>query len=266
MNELGSFAYVINEIYAESYYTYGRELVFLRIYIVQKGDTLYKIAKRHHVQLDEVIKLNSHISNPDYIVPGMKIKLPNHSVKEESAKKEKKEWKEKERGEARSAERPLGSVSDMNGRGMGDRTGRVPLRHHTYHPHHTMHHGRGHERNHDREMHERHGMHERGVHDKHHEKHAHQDGKRPTGMKSYSDKQYRSHEQQRPQQQFYRPNYPHVHEQHRGAPHMNNHMPMGSLFDQPQQLHYCPCCMYHWQMQQYWRNQYYDHEPYKKNK
>ncbi|UAC47400.1 SafA/ExsA family spore coat assembly protein [Bacillus aquiflavi] len=48
----------------------------MKIHIVQKGDTLWKIAKKYGVNFEELKKVNSHLSNPDLIMPGMKIKVP----------------------------------------------------------------------------------------------------------------------------------------------------------------------------------------------
>ncbi|WP_462412361.1 SafA/ExsA family spore coat assembly protein [Neobacillus sp. Marseille-QA0830] len=48
----------------------------MKIHIVQKGDTLWKIAKKYGVNFEELKKLNSQLSNPDMIMPGMKIKVP----------------------------------------------------------------------------------------------------------------------------------------------------------------------------------------------
>ena len=50
--------------------------VRVKIHIVQKGDTLWKIAKKYGVNFEELKKLNSQLSNPDMIMPGMKIKVP----------------------------------------------------------------------------------------------------------------------------------------------------------------------------------------------
>ncbi|WP_050181244.1 LysM peptidoglycan-binding domain-containing protein [Domibacillus robiginosus] len=49
----------------------------MKIHIVQRGDTLWSIAEKHGVSFEEVQKLNAHLANPDMIVPGMKIKLPD---------------------------------------------------------------------------------------------------------------------------------------------------------------------------------------------
>lgn len=48
----------------------------MKIYTVQKGDTMYKIAKHHNITLDQLLKLNPDIKNPDQIMPGMKVKIP----------------------------------------------------------------------------------------------------------------------------------------------------------------------------------------------
>ncbi|GGH85811.1 morphogenetic protein associated with SpoVID [Pullulanibacillus pueri] len=49
----------------------------MKIYIVQLGDTLYKIAQKHNVTLEELKKINTQLSDPDKIKPGMKIKVPS---------------------------------------------------------------------------------------------------------------------------------------------------------------------------------------------
>ncbi|OLP65393.1 SpoIVD-associated factor A [Bacillus pumilus] len=52
----------------------------MKIHIVQKGDTLWKISKKYGVDFQELKKLNSQLSNPDLIMPGMKIKIPSSGV------------------------------------------------------------------------------------------------------------------------------------------------------------------------------------------
>ncbi|MGG1328534.1 spore coat assembly protein ExsA, partial [Bacillus tropicus] len=52
----------------------------MKIHIVQKGDTLWKIAKKYGVDFDTLKKTNTQLSNPDLIMPGMKIKVPSNSV------------------------------------------------------------------------------------------------------------------------------------------------------------------------------------------
>ncbi|WP_284139712.1 MULTISPECIES: SafA/ExsA family spore coat assembly protein [unclassified Virgibacillus] len=57
----------------------------MKIHIVQKGDTLWDIAHKYGVNFEELKQLNSQLSSPDMIMPGMKIKIPS------SAKTVKKE-------------------------------------------------------------------------------------------------------------------------------------------------------------------------------
>ncbi|MBM7701385.1 SafA/ExsA family spore coat assembly protein [Metabacillus iocasae] len=52
----------------------------MKIHIVQKGDTLWKIAQKYGVNFEELKKMNSQLSNPDMIMPGMKIKVPTSGV------------------------------------------------------------------------------------------------------------------------------------------------------------------------------------------
>jgi len=47
-------------------------------YVVQPGDTMFLIAQRYGVSLDELIKANPQIRNPDVIFPGEVIHIPTH--------------------------------------------------------------------------------------------------------------------------------------------------------------------------------------------
>ncbi|WP_425542375.1 SafA/ExsA family spore coat assembly protein [Lentibacillus halophilus] len=51
----------------------------LKIHIVQKGDTLWEIAKEYDVDFEQVKNMNPQLSSPDMIMPGMKIKIPGSS-------------------------------------------------------------------------------------------------------------------------------------------------------------------------------------------
>lgn len=51
----------------------------MKIHIVQKGDSLYEIAKSYGVSFEEIVKVNPQLSSPDMIMPGMKIKIPSDS-------------------------------------------------------------------------------------------------------------------------------------------------------------------------------------------
>ncbi|AIF45382.1 SafA/ExsA family spore coat assembly protein [Virgibacillus sp. SK37] len=63
----------------------------MKIHIVQKGDTLWEISKKYGVDFEEVKKLNSHLSSPDMIMPGMKIKIPSSSKTVKKTQMPKKE-------------------------------------------------------------------------------------------------------------------------------------------------------------------------------
>ncbi|PGM87054.1 peptigoglycan-binding protein LysM, partial [Bacillus cereus] len=52
----------------------------MKIHIVQKGETLWKISKKYGVDFETLKKTNTQLSNPDLIMPGMKIKVPSNSV------------------------------------------------------------------------------------------------------------------------------------------------------------------------------------------
>ncbi|WP_051330752.1 SafA/ExsA family spore coat assembly protein [Aneurinibacillus terranovensis] len=52
----------------------------MKIHIVKRGDTLWKIAKRYGVDFKTLLEANTHIKNPDKIMPGMKVKVPTEGV------------------------------------------------------------------------------------------------------------------------------------------------------------------------------------------
>ncbi|MEI3605821.1 SafA/ExsA family spore coat assembly protein [Pseudogracilibacillus sp. SE30717A] len=93
----------------------------MRIHIVQKGDTLFDIAKKYNVNFEDIVRLNSQLSSPDMIMPGMKIKIPSESKQVRSEMREPKQKEvrtpmasEEKSGRkelnARTAERPMGST------------------------------------------------------------------------------------------------------------------------------------------------------------
>ncbi|WP_202081099.1 SafA/ExsA family spore coat assembly protein [Caldalkalibacillus salinus] len=45
-------------------------------YIVQPGDTLWKISQRYQIGLSEIIEANDQIENPDLIYPGQRVNIP----------------------------------------------------------------------------------------------------------------------------------------------------------------------------------------------
>ncbi|BBI32550.1 LysM peptidoglycan-binding domain-containing protein [Cohnella abietis] len=51
----------------------------MKIHMVKQGDSLYSIAKKYNVSLEDIIKANPEISNPDVIDVGMKVKVPSQS-------------------------------------------------------------------------------------------------------------------------------------------------------------------------------------------
>lgn len=48
----------------------------LTVYIVQPTDTLFKIAKRFHVTVADILRVNPDIKDPNLILPGQKILIP----------------------------------------------------------------------------------------------------------------------------------------------------------------------------------------------
>src|SRR5690554_2960697 len=70
-------------------------IFLVEVHIVRKGDTLWKISRHYGISFDELKRVNAHLANPDYIVPGMKIFLPA-----KSAEKGKEVEKKPSKGEA----------------------------------------------------------------------------------------------------------------------------------------------------------------------
>ena len=52
----------------------------MKIHIVKKGDTLYALAKKYGITLEELIAMNSQLANPNELDVGMKIKVPSTPV------------------------------------------------------------------------------------------------------------------------------------------------------------------------------------------
>jgi len=51
-------------------------------YVVQPGDTLYRIAQRHRTTVTAILALNPQIEDPNYIVPGQIIVLPSRPYRQ----------------------------------------------------------------------------------------------------------------------------------------------------------------------------------------
>lgn len=48
----------------------------MKYHVVQVNERIHDIARKYNVTIDEIKKLNRHISNIEYIIPGMKLRLP----------------------------------------------------------------------------------------------------------------------------------------------------------------------------------------------
>ncbi|MFC4618136.1 LysM peptidoglycan-binding domain-containing protein [Camelliibacillus cellulosilyticus] len=82
----------------------------MKIYTVQKGDTLSAIAQKHGITLAEIKKMNPQLTNPDKIMPGMKVKVPTgskHVKKKEMIMKKEKPVKEMAVKEKPMKEKPV---------------------------------------------------------------------------------------------------------------------------------------------------------------
>lgn len=62
----------------------------MKIHIVQKGDTLWDIAQHYDVDFTQLQEINSHISSPDMLMPGMKVKIPSSTKQVKQGNKETK--------------------------------------------------------------------------------------------------------------------------------------------------------------------------------
>ncbi|WP_432358417.1 LysM peptidoglycan-binding domain-containing protein [Sporosarcina sp. UB5] len=65
------------------------------VHIVVKGDTLWKIARQYGIPFEDLKRVNAHLANPDYIVPGMKIFLPAKKAATMPSEKRKEKMPEK---------------------------------------------------------------------------------------------------------------------------------------------------------------------------
>ena len=52
----------------------------MKIHMVKKGDSLYAIAQKYNVSLEELLQANPEITNPDVVEVGMKVKVPMPAV------------------------------------------------------------------------------------------------------------------------------------------------------------------------------------------
>lgn len=48
----------------------------MKYHIVQVNETINDIARKYQVSVEEIMKLNRHITSAEYIIPGMKLRLP----------------------------------------------------------------------------------------------------------------------------------------------------------------------------------------------
>ncbi|WP_153736635.1 SafA/ExsA family spore coat assembly protein [Aquibacillus halophilus] len=77
----------------------------MKIHVVQRGETLWEISQKYGVDFEELKAMNTHLSNPDMIMPGMKIKVPTTSKqvkKEKPLNNEMKKYPGKEKEEKKN--------------------------------------------------------------------------------------------------------------------------------------------------------------------
>jgi LysM repeat protein len=59
---------------------YNSGTLYYYFHIIRKDETLSQIAKIYNLSVNEILEVNSTISDPEKIVEGMKIKVPNYSL------------------------------------------------------------------------------------------------------------------------------------------------------------------------------------------
>lgn len=94
----------------------------VKIHIVQKSDTFRKIATQYGVDPDELQQLNAHISSPEMIVPGMKIKIPH------SAQKVKQETNDESSAEGQEV-KPLPEIKEDDEQKTSEIKLKAPINH-----------------------------------------------------------------------------------------------------------------------------------------
>lgn len=191
----------------------------MRIYIVQKGDTLDKIAEDNNVDIQTLIELNSHISSAEYIVPGMKIKIPKTSIHLKEKFEVNKEG-ERPASDAFQAERPLGTMDGLDEKNNEMQHMRIPSRS-------------------DESLNQRQHLEalvekEMNEEEEAAEAETKRDEKEPRPyLNQFEHEERMSH---------------YFHSEHGPAPYYNRKMaPPPSFYYAPFPI-YCPICMQHWQM------------------
>ncbi|NLC95168.1 MAG: LysM peptidoglycan-binding domain-containing protein, partial [Bacilli bacterium] len=48
----------------------------MKYHVVQVNETVHDVARKYQISVEEIMKLNRHITSPEYIIPGMKLRLP----------------------------------------------------------------------------------------------------------------------------------------------------------------------------------------------
>lgn len=94
----------------------------MKIHIVQKGESLWEIAKLYGVDFEKIQEVNPQLSSADMIMPGMKIMIPQESktiLKEKKAKEKKHKikplnMKEDDHKEKISLNMSMPSLGSMN--------------------------------------------------------------------------------------------------------------------------------------------------------
>lgn len=201
----------------------------MRIYIVQKGDTLQNIAAEHNVEIDTLMQLNSHISSAEYIVPGMKIKIPKTSIEFKQKREVKKEVEQKPVDKIK-VERPLGTMDGIDEKRSELHNMRVPR---------------------NKQVDNRSTAQENTFTGKEFPEKEHE---KSTFSKMQHDEKGRG-PSQNPYDYEPTMNHPFHHERQFPRHQMPRDRQMMPAYYHAPVNHYCPVCMYHWQMHMAYLNQ-----------
>ncbi|MFC4388372.1 SafA/ExsA family spore coat assembly protein [Gracilibacillus marinus] len=86
----------------------------MKIHVVQKDETLWKIAQKYGVDFDQLIAANQQLADPNMIMPGMKIKIPASTNKQQSDKQQqtppKKEMTQTQEDKSSDKKKPTNQI------------------------------------------------------------------------------------------------------------------------------------------------------------
>jgi LysM repeat protein len=73
------FLMTVDAAISQKMHGYKSGTLYYDFYVVRKSETLSQIAKLYNLSVNDILEVNTTISDPEKIVEGMKIKVPNYS-------------------------------------------------------------------------------------------------------------------------------------------------------------------------------------------